>query len=335
MHVFVRQTKRVNACVCEYVNCTTRGSHSTHTNTRIWPICLVLFQIRIFQNCKSETNRFDFKTIVVRLSSGCYNFEIFLRRTKRSDHMHVFVCVLGEARLRNRNFSVDIALFNRSKLFAEDFLCYSEENFWIFSFVGIVLFLCSAQHHGWRNLWRPIGRKRILAQEISCDKEKKKQTQAQKGEKNGKSDSNRDRKIVYSWPHSEESRLIVAVQKQRPLWDQGCVEYKLAHVKSDCWDQVVEELANADINVVEAKKKWNSMRSNFKSSIGKYRARKSGQGTDDIISMTWPHCKEMMFIESIEVEQSTESSSTMCLVIFFWFHSLYFVKLRLCFSFFK
>lgn len=54
------------------------------------------------------------------------------------------------------------------------------------------------------------------------------------------------------------------------------------------------------------------MRSNFKSYLGKFRARKSGLGAVDVSSVTWPHFKEKMFIES------TASTSTLEFVLYFF-----------------
>ena len=124
------------------------------------------------------------------------------------------------------------------------------------------------------------------------------------------------RKIEFTWSEKEESKLILAVQKQRPLWDCSVPEYKLAHKKLDCWQVVAEEL-EMDINFSEARKKWNSMRSNFKVFLGKNRNKKSGQGADECKNIKYPHYNELLFIESAEVEQSTKTTSTLDMVIFF------------------
>ena len=88
----------------------------------------------------------------------------------------------------------------------------------------------------------------------------------------------------------------------------------MAHKKLDCWQGVAEEL---HINFSEARKKWNSMRSNFKVFLGKTRSKKSGQGTDEYKNIKYPHFNELLFIESSEVEQSTKTTSTLDMVIFF------------------
>lgn len=142
--------------------------------------------------------------------------------------------------------------------------------------------------------------------------------------------SNRpSRKIGLTWSEQDESRLILAVQKQRPLWDCSVPEYKLAHVKLDCWEVVAEELDMVG-NFSEARTKWNSMRSNFKVFLGKHRNKKSGQGADEGKNLKYPHFNELLFIESAEIEQSTKSTSTLDKVIYifvlsfqsFLFHSL-------------
>lgn len=135
-----------------------------------------------------------------------------------------------------------------------------------------------------------------------------------------KKKAQRKRKIAYAWAKKTEiSALISAVQKRPALWDGGCSDYKLAHIKCECWKQVAEELGIQNVDSFEARNKWNALRSLFKANLGKIRAKKSGQGTSEIATVSWAHFSEMMFIESAEVLQSVESVSTLPLV------SLYFL----------
>lgn len=148
--------------------------------------------------------------------------------------------------------------------------------------------------------------------------------QSQEVISSAKSKEKRKRKIAYSWAQQcEVSALIAAVEKRPALWDGGCMEYKLGNIKHDCWQQVSDELGIPGVDAYEARNKWNAVRSLFKANLGKIRMKKSGQSSSEKVNVTWAHFSEMMFIESAEVAQSSESTSTMALVCIFMFIILY------------
>ena len=70
-----------------------------------------------------------------------------------------------------------------------------------------------------------------------------------------------------------------------------------------------------DIDVLEIKNKWSNLRVTFKINITKLRSKKSGQGTDDVSTVQWRHFRQMLFLESNGMHQSTASTSTLVLVI--------------------
>lgn len=121
-----------------------------------------------------------------------------------------------------------------------------------------------------------------------------------------------ERKIQHEWKHEEIVSLIAAVEKRRGLWDVGSDEYKLS--KLDGWREVCDEIG-LGIDSKEAKLKWSSLRVTFKVNLANYRKKKSGQGADDSITVTWRYFQQMLFLEANDVSQSTESTSTMELVI--------------------
>lgn len=131
-----------------------------------------------------------------------------------------------------------------------------------------------------------------------------------------KAAANAKRKVQHNWKESEEAQLIQSVQNRGPLYDCSDPHYKNKYVKTNAWEDVANELGIADVDPDEAKNKWYALRNNFKTHLGRYRARKSAQGTDEINadSVKWPHYKSMMFVESADVAQSTASTSTLILV---------------------
>lgn len=83
--------------------------------------------------------------------------------------------------------------------------------------------------------------------------------------------------------------------------------------KEAVWVQVAE-VVSAHVN--ECKAKWGNLRTTFNSNLAKYRSKKSGQGADDSYTVTWKFFKAMLFLEASKVGQSTQSITSMPLVIF-------------------
>lgn len=137
------------------------------------------------------------------------------------------------------------------------------------------------------------------------------------GRSTAKVAANAKRRVQHKWEEPEEAQLIQSVQNRRPLYDCGHSQYKNKYVKSNAWEDVANELGIDGVDSDETKNKWNALRNNFKTLLGRYRARKSGQGADEVNadSVKWAHFKSMMFVESADVAQSTTSTSTLILVI--------------------
>lgn len=66
-----------------------------------------------------------------------------------------------------------------------------------------------------------------------------------------------------------------------------------------------------------------NLRVTFRSNLAMLRMKKSGQGANESIKVVRKHFQEMMFLKAAEVGQTSESTSSMELVIFVRsFHSL-------------
>lgn len=118
-------------------------------------------------------------------------------------------------------------------------------------------------------------------------------------------------KVQSDWSPENISKLIKAVEERRMLWDKDMPEYKLPTVSA--WQEIVDVIGN--YTPAECKAKWNNLRVTFNRSMGKFRSTKSGQGTDETKQITWQFFKSMLFLEASNVRQSTESASSMPLVI--------------------
>ncbi|XP_055921667.1 uncharacterized protein LOC129952837 [Eupeodes corollae] len=126
----------------------------------------------------------------------------------------------------------------------------------------------------------------------------------------------RERAMNHKWIFEQETCLIEHVEKRPPLWNCTHQDYKCPNIKSDLWGEVVRELNIDTIKIEEAKIKWNNLRSNFKAFLNKQRTKKSGQGAiDGTATAKYPHYSELMFLESADVQQSSQSISTLELVI--------------------
>lgn len=126
----------------------------------------------------------------------------------------------------------------------------------------------------------------------------------------------RTRATRHVWTFQQESALIGYVEKRPALWNSAHPNYKLPIVKGDLWGEVAAELQIECIDLDEARNKWNNMRSNFRAFLQKQRAKKSGQGAIDPAAATkYSHYGELLFIESADVGTSSQSTSTLHLVI--------------------
>lgn len=122
-------------------------------------------------------------------------------------------------------------------------------------------------------------------------------------------------KVTVDWSDELKSTLIKAIEERRCLWDKNSPEYKMN--KAASWQEVADIFGREDINVDECKAQWGNLRVTFNTNLGKYRHKKSGQGASESVDIVWKHFKSMMFLEASNVRQSTESTSSMTLVIFF------------------
>lgn len=120
------------------------------------------------------------------------------------------------------------------------------------------------------------------------------------------------KKVERKWTEEEIERLISAVEERRLLWDVGAAEYKLP--KIDAWQEVADAVGN--ITMDDAKAKWSNLRITFKTNLNKYRSKKSGQGTDELVTIHWRYFDSLMFLEANDVQQSSESTSSLTLVSF-------------------
>lgn len=120
------------------------------------------------------------------------------------------------------------------------------------------------------------------------------------------------RKVERSWTEEEILNLIKEVEMHPALWDFSCPEYKLP--KDAVWQDVANILS---ASMDDCKGKWGNLRTTFNYNLAKYRKKKSGQGSDEIVTVSWKFFKSMMFLEASKVSQSTQSTSSLQLVILF------------------
>lgn len=120
-------------------------------------------------------------------------------------------------------------------------------------------------------------------------------------------------KVQSDWSPEQVTKLIEAVEERRVLWDKSLEEYK--HPSLSAWEGVAETIAHGTPD--ECKAKWTNLRITFNINLAKYRSKKSGQGTDENFKITWKHFQSMLFLEAADVHQSTESTSSLSLVIIY------------------
>lgn len=148
------------------------------------------------------------------------------------------------------------------------------------------------------------------------DSQPAKKTKTKKNNKNEKLKPTKPKQKSYKkkpmreWPSEEIHNLIKEVQQRRVLYDSGMPENKLP--KTDLWQEVADVIGTS---VDDCKGKWGYLRTTFNYNLSKYRQKKSGQGTDESNTITWQYFKPMLFLEACKVSQSTQSTSSMELVI--------------------
>lgn len=118
------------------------------------------------------------------------------------------------------------------------------------------------------------------------------------------------KKVERKWSEQDVTKLSTEIEPRRILWDMGSAEYKMP--KESVWQEVAD--ANST-SVNDCKGKWANLRTTFNVNLAKYRQKKSGQGTADSVAINWPYFKMMMFLEANKIQQSTQSTTSMPLVI--------------------
>lgn len=117
------------------------------------------------------------------------------------------------------------------------------------------------------------------------------------------------KKVQRDWAHDEILVLIKEIEARTVLWDMTSAEYKTP--KDSVWKEVANKLER---DQDDCKGKWTNLRITFKNNLAKYRAKKSGQGTEDSIQITWKYFRPMLFLEANDIRLSTESTTSMPLV---------------------
>lgn len=135
-------------------------------------------------------------------------------------------------------------------------------------------------------------------------------SQSQSTNKTRKQYKQKRAKVTAEWSHEDICKLIKAVEERRTVWDFSSPEYKLPKISA--WQEIADLMGNATPD--ECKAKWSNLRVTFKTNLAKYRSHKSGQGADESFTIVWKYFKSMLFLESNDVRQSTESVSSMSLV---------------------
>lgn len=117
------------------------------------------------------------------------------------------------------------------------------------------------------------------------------------------------KKVQKDWGHEEILLLIKEIEARTALWDMSSADYKTP--KDSIWKEVADKLER---DQDDCKGKWTNLRITFKNNMAKYRAKKSGQGTDDSIEITWRYFRSMLFLEANDIGLSAESTTSMPLV---------------------
>lgn len=140
--------------------------------------------------------------------------------------------------------------------------------------------------------------------------QKKQKTKAKKKQRSDKpKQKNYHKKVQADWTHENILQLIQEVEPRRTLWDMGSAEYKLP--KMSLWQEIADAMGRSSDDCIA---KWRHLRTSFYNKISTYRKTKSGQGTDESITITWKYFRPMMFLEANDVRQSTQSTPSMQLV---------------------
>lgn len=150
-----------------------------------------------------------------------------------------------------------------------------------------------------------------LDAELETDSETSHETQPKTQPKKPK----RKRKKVntnteWKWTPEKEAQLISAVEAKDFLWDVGHKDHKSRILRDAAWQEISENIFNAECDGAQLSAKWSNLRIQFKSYHSKSKQSKSGQGIDEH-KVSWKHFSRMLFIAAAEDEQSTISESNL------------------------
>lgn len=103
--------------------------------------------------------------------------------------------------------------------------------------------------------------------------------------------------------------MISSVEPRECLWNAGIEDYKKKHLRDAAWREIAEVIFDGKYSAAEVCAKWSNLRIQFKSNGRKHG--KSGQGTDEMNTVSWKFYDHLKFIEAAENQQSTASASNL------------------------
>lgn len=116
-------------------------------------------------------------------------------------------------------------------------------------------------------------------------------------------------KVNGEWSHEDIVKLITAVEQRPTLWDISSPQYKLP--KTVAWQEIADSFGERTAD--ECKAKWSNLRVTFKTNLSKSKRQKSGAAAGGFI--VWKYFNSMMFLDVNETSQTTESISSMVILI--------------------
>lgn len=113
-------------------------------------------------------------------------------------------------------------------------------------------------------------------------------------------------KVINTWLDKDVEKLITEVETRPCIWNVGDKEYKLRNKRDAAWLEIVGVFRTTK-TVEELTAKWQSLRTQYRTSVATSKRTKSGQGATSKVH--WKYHSQMAFIGAAEQSQSVRSES--------------------------
>lgn len=118
-------------------------------------------------------------------------------------------------------------------------------------------------------------------------------------------------KVADTWTDENIGKLIAEVETRPCIWNAGDPDYKMRNKREVAWREISEAFDDGVRPVDQLTAKWQSLRTQYRSSVATAKRTKSGQGASK--KPHWKFHSQMAFVDAAEQSQRVRTESNLSL----------------------